>query len=70
MVGTPKMYNNSTELSGLVGVGVLNYDNSTTPPSGLFQLGPIHLIWDSPSVKLNPLGNIFTTLIILHNINK
>jgi iron transport multicopper oxidase len=40
MVATPKMYNNSTELSGLVGVGVLHYDNSTTPPSGPLPIGP------------------------------
>ncbi|XP_059458431.1 monocopper oxidase-like protein SKU5 [Corylus avellana] len=40
MVATPKIYNNSIELSGLVGVGVLHYDNSTTLPSGPLPIGP------------------------------
>ena len=33
IVASPKM-SNATEISGLVGIGVLHYGNSTTPPTG------------------------------------
>ncbi|KVI09673.1 hypothetical protein Ccrd_011936 [Cynara cardunculus var. scolymus] len=39
MVASPKMVN-VPESSTLVGVGVLHYDDSTTPPQGPFPLGP------------------------------
>lgn len=33
IVASPKM-SNATEISGLVGIGVLHYGNSTIPPTG------------------------------------
>ena len=62
---------NATILSGFGGIGVLHYDNSTTPVNGpFFQVGLTHLIENSPSIKLNPLGNVFieySTLYFAYN---
>lgn len=39
IVASPKM-STATEISGLVGIGVLHYVNSTTPPTGPLPSGP------------------------------
>lgn len=39
IVASPKM-SNVTEISGLVGIGVLHYVNSTAPPTGPLPSGP------------------------------
>ena len=60
IVASPKM-SNATEISGLVGIGVLHYGNSTT-----LLLGLTHLISNSPSIKLNPLGSDQSRGVSLH----
>lgn len=39
MVATPKLIN-TTNASNLVGIGILHYDNSSTPASGPLPIGP------------------------------